>query len=81
MISVVELLEFAAEMAEVLMEKAEKYEGDYERTTLGSLRAKMDEQIMKISDIICNKIDWDREEVKRRLIHVANFALLAYYKV
>ena len=81
MIDVIDLLKFVAEMATVLKEKSEKYEGNFEETTLGSLRANMDLQIMKISDIICSKIDWDREEVKRRLVHVANFALLAYYKL
>ena len=76
-----ELLEFATEMIKVLNEKAEKYENDFETTTVGVLRSKMDDQIEKISAIISSKIYWDRKEVMRRIVHVANFAFLLWYKV
>ena len=76
-----ELLEFAVEMIKVLNEKAEKYEGNFETTTIGILREKMQDQIYKIDGIISEHIDWNKEEVKRRLVHIANFAFLLSYKI
>ena len=81
MIDITELLEFTIGMVKILEEKSVKYEGDYEKTTIGILRDKMYDQIDKISHIISEKIDWDRDEVKRRLMHIANFCLLLYYKM
>ncbi len=72
---------FTTEMMDMLKEKFGKYEDSWKDNSLGELRAKMDEQIKEISNIISPKIDFDRGQVKRKLIHIANYCSLLYNKL
>lgn len=70
------LEEFTELMEKILDEKTEKYKGKI--STIATLRENMHKQAKGISTIISSRIGWDHEEVKRKLVHVANFAYLIY---
>lgn len=63
---------FIDEMLEILDEKYAKYKDIWRTTGIADLRDNIMEQMKKISTIIMTKIDWDKEEVRRRITHVAN---------
>lgn len=76
-----ELLEFATEMIKVLNEKTEKYHNDFKNTTISILRNRMNEQTKDISKIIVGNILWDKDKVKRKLHHIANYCFLLCNKI
>ena len=77
----IDAIDFSYLMKEVLNEKFPKYNDSWKNTGIGELRAKIDEQMKDISDIIVEKIDWDKEIVKRKLIHVANYCYFLYNNI
>ncbi|KKL89884.1 hypothetical protein LCGC14_1910180 [marine sediment metagenome] len=75
------LKDFMGKMFDVLEEKFEKYRDSWKTIPIGELRPKINEQIQIISDIISTDIDWDREQVKRKLLHIANYCFFLYSKL
>lgn len=73
--------EFGYEMEDVLEEKFPKYKDSWKNASISELRTKMDKQIFFISKIITTKIEWDKEKVRRKLLHVANYCFFLYNRL
>lgn len=73
--------EFCFEMEDILLEKLPFYKNSWKTAGIGELRTKMNKQIKDISDIMMVGPDWDREKVKRKLLHIANYCFFLYSKI
>jgi len=76
-----ELEKFAEEMEKVLDEKFEKYQDGWKVANISELRTKMNEQIKNISNIIMAGVGFDKEEVKRKIVHAVNYGFFLYTKL
>ncbi|KKM23392.1 hypothetical protein LCGC14_1615650 [marine sediment metagenome] len=75
------LKEFTIEMSNILEEKFEKYKDSWKTTSIGELRPKIGEQMKGITDIIMTGYEFDREKVKRKLLHIANYCFFLYNRL
>jgi hypothetical protein len=75
------LEEFKEEMNKILKEKYPKYKDSWKCDGIGIIRDKMDYQMKSISNIIMSCVDWDQKEVKRKVLHIANYCLFLYNKL
>ncbi|KKN53358.1 hypothetical protein LCGC14_0603280 [marine sediment metagenome] len=73
--------EFTNKMNHMLEEKFPKYKDSWRDTNIGDLRTKIGEQMKGITDIMMTGYEFDREKVKRKLIHIANYCLFTYNKM
>ncbi|KKL74693.1 hypothetical protein LCGC14_2062350 [marine sediment metagenome] len=73
-----DLLDFIKEMEIILKEKEPKYKSTWKTIGLGLLRTKLKEHLKSITDCLLAGVDWDRERVKRDIIHIANYSFFLY---